>query len=64
LPGESCSDLLDRLLNEQRGVTGPEWLELLAPLEGRGIYTPLEREWLKADQRTPRRSSARREALG
>ena len=55
-PGESYSDTLSRLLDEQPAKTGGEWLDSLAPLEGRGIFSPAAREKLKRDQRTPRSS--------
>lgn len=58
--GESYSDLLARLLDNQPAKCVEEWLETLAPLEGRGVYTQPERALLKADQRTPRDSTARR----
>ena len=35
-------------------------MQPLAPLEGRGVFTPEERERLKADQRRPRDSHLRR----
>jgi predicted CopG family antitoxin len=58
--GESYSDLLERLLENQPAKCVEEWLESLAPLAGRGVFTPEERERLKTDQRNPRESSARR----
>jgi hypothetical protein len=58
--GESYSDVLERLLDNQPAKCVEEWLESLAPLEGRGVYTPEERSLLKADQRAPRDSTARR----
>jgi predicted CopG family antitoxin len=58
--GESYSDVLNRLLENQPAKCVEEWLESLVPLEGRGVFTPEEREQLKKDQRKPRDSSARR----
>lgn len=58
--GESYSDVLDRLLDNQPAKCVEEWLESLAPLEGRGVFTPEERDRLKNDQRKPRDSHARR----
>jgi predicted CopG family antitoxin len=58
--GESYSDVLNRLLDDQPAKAVGEWLESLAPLEGRGIFSPEERERLKRDQRNPRESRARR----
>jgi hypothetical protein len=53
-PGESYSDVLERLLDDQPAKTGGEWLDSLAPLEGRGIFSPEARERLKRNQRAPR----------
>jgi hypothetical protein len=61
-PGESYSDTLARLLDDQPATTGGEWLDSLAPLEGRGIFTPEARERLRRDQRAPRRSPRKRRA--
>ena len=58
--GESYSDVLNRLLENQPAKCVEEWVQSLAPLEGRGVFTPEERERLKADQRKPRDSQARR----
>ncbi len=58
--GESYSELLDRLLESQPAKTVDEWLDSLKPLEGRGVFTPEERERLIYDQRNPRDSRARR----
>jgi predicted CopG family antitoxin len=58
--GESYSDVLIRLLENQPAKCVEEWMESLAPLEGRGVFTPGERERLKEDQRKPRDSNARR----
>lgn len=58
--GESYSDLLDRLLENQPAKCVREWMDSLAPLEGRGAFTPGEREQLKQDQRKPRDSQNRR----
>ena len=61
--GESYSDTLERLLENQPAKTVGEWLESLAPLEGRGVLSPESRVALKSDQRTPRRSPRGRRAL-
>ena len=58
--GESYSERLDRLLENQPATCVEEWVQPLAPLEGRGVFTPEERERLKADQRRPRDSHLRR----
>jgi predicted CopG family antitoxin len=57
--GESYSDVLNRLLDNQPAKTVGEWMESLAPLEGRSLFTREGREKLKADQRNPRNSRAR-----
>jgi Putative antitoxin len=61
-PGESYSDILERLLENQPADTVGDWLDSLAPLEGKGVFTPEERERLIANQRNPRRSPRRRRA--
>jgi predicted CopG family antitoxin len=61
--GESYSDTLERLLENQPAKTVGEWLASLAPLEGRGIFSAKEREQLKRDQRAPRMSPRRRRAV-
>jgi predicted CopG family antitoxin len=60
--GESYSDTLERLLENQPAKTVEEWLESLAPLEGRGVFSAKRREQLKRDQRAPRASPRRRRA--
>jgi predicted CopG family antitoxin len=60
--GESYSDTLERLLENLPAKTAAQWLESLEPLEGRGIFTPAERERLRRDQRAPRVSGRRRRA--
>jgi hypothetical protein len=60
--GESYSDTLERLLENQPAKTVGEWLDSLAPIEGRGIFSSAQREKLRLDQRTPRRSRRRRGA--
>jgi predicted CopG family antitoxin len=60
--GESYSDTLARLLENQPSKSVREWLKSLEPLEGRGIFTAASRKRLKADQRTPRPSARRRRA--
>jgi hypothetical protein len=59
-PGESYSDVLNRLLDNQPAKTVGEWMESLAPLEGHRLFTREGRERLKADQRNPRNSHARK----
>jgi predicted CopG family antitoxin len=54
--GESYSDVLNRLLDNQPAKTVGEWMDSLAPLEGRNLFTEEERVRLKNDQRHPRRS--------
>lgn len=61
--GESYSDTLERLLENQPAKTVEEWIESLAPLEGRGIFSDQARERLKRDQRWPARSSRKRRAV-
>jgi predicted CopG family antitoxin len=58
--GESYSDVLNRLLDNQPAKTVGEWMESLAPLEGHSLFTKEGRARLKADQRYPRNSRARR----
>jgi hypothetical protein len=60
--GESYSDTLARLLENQPAKSVGEWLKSLEPLEGRGVFTAASRKQLKADQRSPRRSARRRRA--
>jgi predicted CopG family antitoxin len=60
--GESYSDTLARLLDNQPAKTVGEWLESLVPQEGRGLFSPEERERLKRDQRGPRESHTRRKS--
>jgi hypothetical protein len=45
-PGESCSDVVTRLLDDQPAKTVEEWRESLAPLEGRSLFTEESRERL------------------
>jgi len=45
---ESYSEVLTRLLDNQPAKTVGEWMESLAPLEGHKLFTPEERERLKA----------------
>jgi predicted CopG family antitoxin len=61
-PGESFSDTLDRLLENQPAKNVGEWLDSLQAMEGHAIYTPARRAQLRADQRTPRPSARRRRA--
>jgi predicted CopG family antitoxin len=58
--GESYSDVLNRLLDNQPAKTVDEWMESLAPLEGRALFTAEERTRMIRDQRNPRDSRARR----
>ena len=58
--GESYSDVLNRLLDNQPASSVGEWMESLAPLEGRSLFTREGRAALKKDQRNPRSSAARR----
>ena len=60
--GESYSDVLVRLLDNQPARTVGEWLESLEPLEGRGVFSAEERRRLKHDQQNPRRSPRKRRA--
>ncbi len=60
--GESYSDVLNRLLDNQPAKTVGEWMESLAPLEGHSLFTDEGRERLKKDQRNPRNSRARGKA--
>ena len=60
--GESYSDVIVRLLDNQPAKTVGEWLDSLEPLEGRSLFSPEERARLKEDQRVSRASSARRKA--
>jgi predicted CopG family antitoxin len=60
--GESYSDMLERLLDNQPAETVGEWLASLKPLEGRGAFSAEERRRLKRDQQNPRRSPRRRRA--
>lgn len=58
--GESYSDVITRLLDNQPASSVGEWLASLKPLEGHPLFTPEARERLKRDQRNPRDSHARR----
>jgi predicted CopG family antitoxin len=58
--GESYSDVLERLLDNQPAACVEEWLESLAPLEGRTLFTEEQQERLKSDQKKHRDSKARR----
>lgn len=62
LSGESLGDTLERLLENQPAKTVGEWLKSLEPIEGRGLMTPEQRANLRADQKSPRRSSRSRRA--
>jgi predicted CopG family antitoxin len=54
--GESYSDTLARLLENQPAKSVEEWLQSLAPVEGRGVFSRRERSRLRRSQRAPRRS--------
>lgn len=58
--GESYSDVITRLMDNQPAKCAEEWLASLAPMEGRSLFTPEEREQLVKDQRTTRDSRSRR----
>jgi prevent-host-death family protein len=45
----------------QPAKTVGEWMDSFAPLEGRKLFRPEERERLKQDQRNPRDSRSRRQ---
>jgi hypothetical protein len=60
--GESYSDTLERLLENQPAKTVGEWLASLEPLVGRGVLSPEDRGRLKQDQAAPRRSPRKRRA--
>ncbi|HRE80736.1 MAG TPA: hypothetical protein PLN52_06795 [Opitutaceae bacterium] len=60
--GESYSDVISRLLDNQPAKTVGDWLNSLEPLEGRTLFSPEERTRLVQDQRSPRASLARRKA--
>jgi len=57
--GESYSDVLNRLLDNQPAKTVGEWMNSIAPLEGQSLFTKAGRKKLKYDQRNPRKSRAR-----
>jgi hypothetical protein len=54
LTGETFSDVIERLLVDPPARNVGEWLDSLAPLEGRGVFTPEERERAIREQRRPR----------
>lgn len=58
--GESYSDVLVRLLDNQPAKCVEEWMESLASLEGRGVFSAEERERLRQDQGAHRDSHHRR----
>ena len=58
--GESYSDILNRLLDNQPAKSVGEWMESLVPLEGHSLFTTTESELLKSDQCNPRDSHLRR----
>jgi predicted CopG family antitoxin len=58
--GESYSDVIARLLDEQPAKTVDEWMESLAPLDGQALFTPAERAHLMHDQGNPRHSCMRK----
>jgi hypothetical protein len=57
--GESYSDVLNRLLDNEPAKTVREWMESLAPIDGHGLFTKEGRERLKRDQLEPRSSQSR-----
>ena len=60
--GESYSDTLDRLLENQPAKTAGEFLASLQPLVGHSLLSPTGREQLKRDQKRPRASPRKRRA--
>ena len=52
--GESYSDVLERLLENEPAMTVGEFLESLKPLEGKGAFSPEGREALRK-RHLPRR---------
>jgi hypothetical protein len=60
--GESYSDALERLLDNQPAKSVGAWLESLAPLEGRGVFSAAGRAQLARDQRSPRPSARKHRA--
>lgn len=60
--GESYSDTLERLLDNQPAKSAGAWLDSLAPLEGRGVFSAAGRAQLVRDQRSPRPSARKRRA--
>ena len=63
--GESYSDTLERLLENQPAKTVGEWLASLEPLEGHGLFSKEVRTQLEHDQKQPRTSPRRmRRAAG
>lgn len=58
--GESYSDVITRLLDNQPAKTVGDWLNSLDPLEGRSLFSPEERTRLTRDQQSPRASLSRR----
>ena len=62
IKGESYSETIERLLENQPAMTVGEFLDSLKPLEGRGVFTREERERLTErhlPQRSPRRKKRR-----
>jgi hypothetical protein len=65
--GESYSDLVNRLLDEQPYATGGEWLDYLEQFQGRGIFSEegrKELERLQQEKRELREFITRRNARG
>ncbi len=60
--GESYSDTLDRLLENQPAKSVGEWLKSLEPLEGRSVLSAADRKQLRANQLMPRPSKRTRRA--
>ena len=59
LKGESYSDTIERLLENEPAMTVGEFLDSLAPLEGRGVFSPEERARL-SERHLPRRAPRRK----
>lgn len=60
--GESFSDVIERLLENEPAKTVGEWLDSLKHLEGIGVFTPEERERLREKHVKSRRSRRKRRA--
>jgi hypothetical protein len=58
--GESFSEVVNRLLDNQSAKTVGEWLNSLVALGGKRLFSRKGRERLEKDQHNPRSSDARR----